>query len=295
MNYVLFFLEMLFYTIGAVMICGLVVGLCERLMIYWMGDGIGRGLVICTSIIGTPVHELSHALMCLLFGHKIQKIKLWQPCSADGTLGYVTHSYRRNNPYHILGNLFIGIGPIFGGLGVMTLCMYLCFPQTVNTYFASVSGMVNGGSSVGAILAESLQMIPHMIGEFSSNALPTWARIVGLVVMFSVSMHINLSIADIKGAATAIPLYLALILIPTIIISLMGQENMDTVSGGLQIFSAFMFSLFAVVFVFCLLQLLVAFLVTCCADYLDDKKKKERSFRLINRFGLSFVGFKDGG
>ncbi len=261
MDYVLFFLEMLFYTIGAVMICGLVVGLCEQLLIYWMGPGIGRGVVIGTSIIGTPIHELSHALMCLIFGHQIQEIKLWQPSAKDGTLGYVSHSYNRKNLYHILGNLFIGIGPIFGGLGVMTLCMYICFPQTVNTYFASVAGMVSVGSNVGDILLESLQMIPNMMGEFSSDAVPVWGRVIGLVVMLSVSMHINLSVADIKGAATAIPLYLVLILIPTVIISLMGVGAMDTVREGLQVFSAFMFSLFAVVFVFCLLQLLIALIV----------------------------------
>jgi hypothetical protein len=40
--------------------------------------------------IGTPVHELGHALFCVLFGHTIQDMKLFKPDKADGTLGYIT-------------------------------------------------------------------------------------------------------------------------------------------------------------------------------------------------------------
>ena len=261
LDYVVFFLEMLFYTIGAVVICGLVVGLCERLFLYLMGPGVGRGVVIGTSIIGTPIHELSHALMCLIFRHRIQEVKLWQPSSEDGTLGYVTHSYNPRNIYQNLGNLFIGLGPIFGGLGVLTLCMFICFPNTLENYWISASYMVRAGEGVGNILMEGLRIIPNMFKEFSGESIPVWARIIGLLVMFSVSLHINLSLADIKGAATAIPLYLVLILIPTVIISLIGYVAMDTVRAALQTFSALMFALFTIVFVFVLIQLAIALVV----------------------------------
>lgn len=261
MDYVLFFFQIVFYTLGAAMICGLLVGLCERLFMILMGTGAGRGVVIGTSLIGTPVHELSHALMCLAFGHKIKKIVLWQPSSQDGTLGYVTHTYQPRNLYQNLGNLFIGIGPVFGGMGIIVLAMLLGFPHTLDAYFEAVSDMVGAGDGIGDILVEGLKMIPGMVEEFSADDVPVWARVIALVIMFSVSLHINLSPADIKGAATAIPLYLALVLIPTVIISLMGESAMGDTRQGLQVFSALMFALFTLVFVFVLLQLIVGLVV----------------------------------
>lgn len=270
-DYVLFFLKMVFYTIGAVVICGLVVGLCERLFLFLMGPGVGRGVVIGTSIIGTPIHELSHALMCLIFGHKIQEIKLWQPSSEDGTLGYVTHAYHPRNLYHILGNLFIGVGPIFGGLGIITLCMLICFPNTLSEYVTSATAMVQSGEGIGAILLGGLKIIPNICKEFSMQDVPVWGRIIALIVMFSVSLHINLSLADIKGAATAIPLYLVLVLIPTVIVCLIGYAAMDKVMSGLEVFNALMFAMFTIVFVFVLLQLLIAFVVFLLRKFLGRR------------------------
>ena len=263
MSYVIFFVEMILYTLFAVVACGLLVGFCERLFVGMLGQGMGRGVVIGTSLIGTPVHEWSHALMCVIFGHKIQKIVLWQPCSEDGTLGYVTHSFNTRNVYQRLGNLFIGVGPVFGGMGVLLLCMLWGFPQTIHAYFDAVGGMIGAGNGgIGAILLEGVYMIPHMIEEFSSDAVPVWGRIIALVVMLSVSLHINLSLSDIKGALSAVPLYLLLLVVPTVIISLIGTDAMTTVRYGLQTFNATMIALFTIVFVFVLIQLLLAFVVS---------------------------------
>ncbi len=265
--YILFFLQILGYTLGAVVICGLAVSLCRRLFVWMMGPGVGRSVVMVTSIIGTPVHELSHALMCVLFGHRITDMVLWQPRSRDGTLGYVTHAFNPRNPFHVLGNLFIGIGPVLGGLGVLTLTLRLCFPAALDGYLSAARTMVANGDSAFAFFPEGLKMFPRMIGEaLTDTSIPTWGRVVGVIVLLSVALHIELSPEDIKGSLKAIPLYLLLVLIVTAICGLIGSAAMSAVTEALAVFSASLTALFVIVLVVSSAEVLVAvpvFLLRC--------------------------------
>ena len=252
MSYVLFFLGVLWYTLGAVVICGLCIALCRRLFVRLMGDGAGRAAVIGTSILGTPVHELSHALMCIVFGHKITEVSLWQPASDDGTLGYVSHSYNQKNPYHVLGNLFIGIGPVLGGMGVLTLVLALCFPTALDTYLSAARDVVdaggNGFTQGFELFFEGVRLFPEMVTTAATDdAIPVWARVVGVICLISVSLHIELSPADIKGALKSVPLYLLLVLILTVICALIGESAMDATLSALALFSAAMSALFVIV------------------------------------------------
>lgn len=259
MEYVLFFLGALWYTLGAVAVCGLCVSLLRVLFIRMMGDGIGRGAVMATSILGTPVHELGHALMCLAFGHRITDMSLWQPTSPDGRLGYVTHAYSPRNLYHVLGNLFIGIGPIFSGLAVLTLALWLGFPDAFAAYMSAAADMAASGEGFFTLLLEGLKMLPRMLDELVHGTdVPTWGRIVALVVILAVSQHISLSPEDLKGSLSAIPLYLAIILVLTVVCGLLGTAAMGAVTGALARFSACLTALFVVVLASSFIQVLVA-------------------------------------
>ncbi len=259
MEYVLFFVRVLWFTLGAGVVCGSCVSLFRRIFIAMMGGGFGRGVVLTTSILGTPVHELGHALMCLLFGHTITDMSLWQPSSPDGRLGYVTHAYRPRNLYHVLGNLFIGIGPIFSGLGVLTLAFWLGFPQTFSAYMTTASSMAAEGEGFFTLFVEGLKMLPRMPEEWiNDESIPIWGRVIALLVILAVSQHISLSPEDIKGSLTAIPLYAALLLILTAVCGLLGEYAMTAVTGALAQFSAYLTALFVIVLVSALIQLLVA-------------------------------------
>lgn len=260
MVYVWYFLKIIWYTLGAVVICGLAVHLCETLVLRLMG-GVGTAAVKVTSFIGTPTHELGHAVMCLIFGHTITDMRLWQPGRQDGTLGYVTHRYNRRNPYHLLGNLFIGIGPIFSGLGVLTLCLLVAFPDTLEAYISTAQDIVADGEGGFVIFFEGMKMIPRMMGEISSHGRPIWLRVIGIVILLSVSSHISLSPADIKSSLRALPIYGLLVLLVTVITILLGEAAMDGLIGGLQLFNACLTSLFVIVLVFALVQVLLALAV----------------------------------
>jgi hypothetical protein len=260
MTYVWFFLGALWYTLGAILICGTAVSLCRFLFLRMMGRGFGRGVVMATSALGTPIHELGHALMCLLFGHRITEMSLWQPGSEDGNLGYVTHAYKKKNPYQVLGNLFIAVGPVFSGLAVITLALRLGFPEAFSAYTSSASALASSGEGGLSLIREGLSMLPRMVGELTDagRTVSLWGQIIALVVVLAVSQHISLSPADIKGGAVALPLYGLLILLLTAVCGLLGSSAMEAVTAALRLFSGYMTALFTVVLVASVLQLILA-------------------------------------
>jgi len=89
----------------------------------FLANGLGVNSELYLGFIGIFLHELSHLLMAVLFGHRIDQVRLLKrphphQLGADGNpdlaLGYVNHTWNRRNWYQTTGNLFIGIAPIFG-------------------------------------------------------------------------------------------------------------------------------------------------------------------------------------
>ena len=258
MVYVLFFLKALWYTLGIVVICGLCVSFFRFLFEKMLGGRWGYRVVLATSIVGTPIHELGHALMCLLFGHRITAMALWQPRAKDGTIGFVTHTFNRRNPYHVLGNLFIGVGPIFSGMAVLTLAVWLGFPSAFGGFIAAAHQAAQSGDIPG-MLFEGLSLLPRM-GQELIGGDPTslWRSIPAILLILAVSQHISLSVEDIKGALRAVPLYLLLIVILTVICGLLGGTVMDAVLGGLALFSGYMTAFFLLALAASLIQIVLA-------------------------------------
>ncbi len=208
MEFIRLFLTILLCTVGIPVLCGLFVGFCSFLFRKLCGRGVGYAAVLATSVIGTPVHELGHALMCLVFCHRIEAICLWDPKNKDGRLGYVEHSYHKRNPYAVIGNYFIGIGPLLSGGALVLLLLYLVFPETFHAYL-SVAGSVPAG---GAEVTELFGRLGTLVRDlYASSPLAWYWRIGALVLMFSVSLHVSLSPEDLGGAARAVPWLLVII------------------------------------------------------------------------------------
>ncbi len=258
--YILFFLRTVLCTLGPVVLCGLSVWLIRKCFCALVGPGMGRGIILGTSIVGTPIHELGHAAMCLLFGHKITEMALWQPHSNNGRLGFVTHRYNPRNPYHQIGNLFIGLGPIFSGLGIVTLALWCGFPRTLSTYFASARVHIGQGKFF-SILSNGFSMLPKMWGEAVAGGRPLVLCLFAVIIIFAVSQHISLSPEDIKGSARALPLYGLLVLIVTVVVGLIGSPAVRAADAALGLFTGYTTALFMVVLIASLLQLAPAFLI----------------------------------
>jgi hypothetical protein len=78
--------------------------------------------------LGVPIHELSHAFFCKIFGHRITKVKWFDPSGKGGALGAVTHTYNPYNPYHRIGHYFIGLGPVLLAPLLLALLFYYLVP-----------------------------------------------------------------------------------------------------------------------------------------------------------------------
>ena len=120
---------------------------------------------------GVMVHEIGHALFCVIFRHKIVEMKLFSP-EEDGTLGYVNHSYNPNSFYQRIGNFFIGTGPIWFGVAVLCLISWLLLPNEM-----------------------------QINDFFSLNFWGRWQSYIWLYLALTISSHITLSPPDLAGSA----------------------------------------------------------------------------------------------
>ena len=245
LKFIVYYLDVIFSTLGVVVLLGLLSYLVERLYMLLVGRAFGRGSILISAVIGTPVHEIGHAVMCLIFGHKITELKLFSPRAEDGTLGHVKHSYRKRNIYHQIGNLFIGLGPIFSGAFIVSLVMLICFRGAWFDYRGSAAGALFGSEDIFGAVLGALKMPVNMIlceGRW-------WVKLIGIFVMLAVTMHITLSPADIKSSWAGFIFYAVISLIFAIITSLFGLGTVGAIRNGLHTFALFNFALFSVIFV----------------------------------------------
>lgn len=130
----------IFSLFGNIIIFGFVLYVLSTLTrkVYAIVLG-SRAELFITGWIGTPVHELSHALFCVLFNHKVDDIKLFNTKHGDNTAGYVLHSYNTKSWYQQAGNFFIGVAPIIIGSIIIYLMLYMLSPEIKNTVFKNIN------------------------------------------------------------------------------------------------------------------------------------------------------------
>ncbi|HAB52716.1 MAG TPA: hypothetical protein DCQ26_08460 [Marinilabiliales bacterium] len=188
---------------GIFFIFGLLLYLLARFTRVTFVKSVGYKFdIFITGWLGTPVHELGHALFCLPFGHQVTEIKLYTPSSEDGTLGYVNHSYNPKNIWHRIGNFFIGMGPILFGSFVLFLLIKYLLPdnhsllQVINSQAADLTTW----QGFGNLFIQLYQVGIHFPGLlFSSSNIHSWQFWVFLYVSLSVASHMELSPPDLKG------------------------------------------------------------------------------------------------
>ena len=261
------FLLQILLAVGAVVFFGLLLALGRRVFCRISGS-VGPKILLATGIIGTPVHELSHALMCLIFGHKITEIKLYQnpykTGDASGAMGYVNHSYNPKNLYHQIGNFFIGIAPILVGSGVLLLLMWLLIPSVFADVFSELEmlGLITFDLFDGAMYADLFSVFGGVFLAtfgFGNWSNPLWW--VYMILALTIATHMEVSTPDIKSGVKGFLFLAGVLLAVDVVLFFVSVPTLNAVTGALASFSFTVTGFLMISALFSALMILVALLV----------------------------------
>jgi hypothetical protein len=234
MTVLIFIKDLLLATLGQMIslfaglfIFGLLIQFVSQLTFRSMERAFGKGVYL-VAWLGTPIHELGHALFCVIFGHRIEDISLFRPDPVTGTLGYVYHKWNRKNPWHVLGNFFIGIGPMVLGCAVLFGLFYFLIPGSSGVW-GSISesvGAVSQDSLIAGyfnVFADSALAIIRII--FNPANLSLWQFWLFLYLSICVSGNIRLSWADFKGTLSGLGCIVLPFLLLNLVLLLIGSSS----------------------------------------------------------------------
>ena len=251
---------------------GLLIHFISQLTFKSLERSFGRTGTYLVAWLGTPIHELGHALFCVIFMHKIVEIEFFKPDPLTGTLGYVYHKWNRSNPWQVLGNFFIGIGPVILGCVVLFATFYFLIPNSYQVWDYIIARVkeIDGSYSVGSyfeILGGSSFAMTKLI--FTISNLTSWSFWIFCYLSICVASNIRLSLSDVKGALSGfgcIVLPFFLINFLALIIDLSSVKFFPFIASSLGV----VYSLFVLALIMVLLGFIVTYLVS--ATYVKIKR-----------------------
>ncbi len=192
---------------AGVFIFGLLIHCISQLTFKSLERTFGSKGVYFVAWLGTPIHELGHALFCIIFLHRIVDIRFFKPDPVTGTLGYVSHTWNKGNPWAVLGNFFIGIGPVLLGCAVLFATFYFLIPDSAQVWDSIIFkvGEIGESNSMGdywSVFQSSSLALVKII--FTLSNLACWQFWVFVYLSICVASNIRLSLSDIKGSLSGL-------------------------------------------------------------------------------------------
>lgn len=155
---------------------------------YVLLGGQYRKCVLLTGCIGTPLHEMSHAVFARLFGMNVNKVVFYQPDPASKTLGYVDFTFNPHRAWHRIGLVIVGIAPLIGGLAVIQgVVSWADFPRLA----------VQDLTYNKTLFAEGA--IPNYYMSIADYASSNWWTLLVSICTVSVVTHSTPSAADLRN------------------------------------------------------------------------------------------------
>ncbi|ULT54650.1 hypothetical protein L1999_15950 [Neobacillus drentensis] len=254
------FLEM-FYLVGVIIIIGLILGVLERLSNTYLVRAFGAKGVMVTAWIGTPIHEIGHLIQCFIWGHRVSRIKLLQLNHPSGILGFVEHHYNPNSMYQQVGNFFIGLGPIFSGIGSLILGMYFLVPDSFFAFKTELQRRIKFEQldiTLLKTIVESVSVISKNLFTLENLINPLFW--IFLVIAFSISSHIALSTADIRGSAKGLSTIFFILFLFNIISRILNWDTYEMIIK-LAGYNAYVLAFGSIALLFSFITLVISILL----------------------------------
>ncbi|MCC0738660.1 hypothetical protein [Clostridioides sp. ZZV14-5902] len=263
----------IFCFVGIFIVFGLIFSIIENLNNKFIFLSFGKTGVIVTGAIGTFIHELSHLIMCLIFMHKINSVKFFRPIESknDGVLGYVNHSYKKDNIYQSIGNFFIGIAPIIGGIMMIIVLFRILLPDsyikiTQNIDLKLYVSMINNFNIAGFI-----QIILDDVSNFVKTILLTpdiysLRYFIFMFLMYSISTHMSLSSADLKNSLKGLSFIVIVIFAISLITYLFGLNSLN-ISSLIVKYNIFVIFFMTIGLIFSIVTLIISYILSLVSPF----------------------------
>ena len=202
--------------LGPFAVFAIIIHWLERTIQTRLAERFGWKSVLWTGWLGTPIHELSHAIMCKVFRHRIDDMALFEPDKQSGRLGYVRHSWTRGNWYEEIGNVFIGIAPLMGGSITLIGLLWLFFPE------AAGAALEIGRSSDQGVVGQTLAVVETIFASILEwRNFGTAGFWVFIYLVLCVGSHMAPSRSDYRGAGKGAVMLLITMLAVGVLVSIM--------------------------------------------------------------------------
>jgi len=195
------FLE-LFILFGPLLLATLSSHLISHRLEKRLVDLIGvRGYIFALGWVGTPIHEMGHAVMAKLFGHRIESMQLFSPDVKNGRLGYVQHSYDQDNIFHVVGNFFIALGPILLGAAALIIMAWLLLGEGVfHLPASSAAELVDFSEIPGLVIVWLGNVGEALVSTVRGLSFGRWQTWLFIYLLVAIGSHVNLSPSDLETA-----------------------------------------------------------------------------------------------
>ena len=189
-------------------------------ILYFISRFIKHGLyatlgwrgVLLFAWIGTPVHELSHALAALAGRHQIDRISLFSPNKRTRTLGEVVHRYDTRSLYQrTAGLIMVAFAPFVGGSAVLALLTYFALP-VLYRHGMQFTGMplFDAGAWITGVVSN---MYATLRDTLATAPWSSWWLYPYLFAVMSIGAHLVPSRDDMRGIGRPLTVVLTISLL----------------------------------------------------------------------------------